>query len=108
MGRGVAGDRYPPSRVSKQGMALDPGESPVLEHPLKLQAHDPQVVVVGLAAAQGTAAEYAVGCGRRSTDPRIEETLARCTRALADRGSVVGHVLYGDLSATLERISRYR
>jgi hypothetical protein len=54
------------------------------------------------------AAEYASGCGRRSAVPQIEEVLARGTRALAERGGVLGQVLYGDLPSTLERISRYR
>jgi len=81
---------------------------------LLVDAFDPadamgdEVMAASALRLMENAAEYASGCGRRSTVPQIEEVLARSTRALAERGGVLGQVLYGDLPSTLERISRYR
>jgi hypothetical protein len=53
------------------------------------------------------AASMAAGCGRRSSLDEIEAAVGRYTTQLADRGSVVGQVLMGDLPETLARIAAY-
>src|SRR5690606_14730821 len=57
---GGGGRSPPPSRVPSKAWRWIPGRALRLEDPLQLEADDPQVVVVRLAAADGAAAQNAV------------------------------------------------